>query len=124
MDLLDASALLLLTQFEAFPKGYLISNFPSIVRVLNLVSIRMGVIFELCNSLLRYSKMEFTSGLFFTENGIDGFNDNVFRCFSLDLTVLRFSAKFTQKLCFRSKTKNLLHIKIFLHGNRQTQRHL
>ena len=75
LDLQDSSALLPLTQYNAFLGGYLISNFPSIVRVLNLVSIRVEVIFESCNSLLRYSKMEFTSGLFFTANGADGFND-------------------------------------------------
>ena len=34
---IPAPYLLPLTQYDAFPKGYLISNFPSIVRVLNLV---------------------------------------------------------------------------------------
>ena len=66
LDLQDSSA-----------QGYLISSFPSMVKVLKLVSIRVAVKFVSCNSLLRYSKMEFTSGLFFTANGIDGFHNDV-----------------------------------------------
>ena len=56
LDLPDSSALSL-TQKDVFPKGYLIYNFPSIVKILNLVSIRVEVILELCNSLLRYSNI-------------------------------------------------------------------
>ena len=80
-----------LTQYDAFPKGYLISNFPSIVRVLNLVSIRVDVIFGLCSSLLRYSKMEFTSGLFYTTNVIDGFNNDVVQCLMSDFVIYHIS---------------------------------
>ena len=105
-----------LTQYDGIPQGYRISNFPSIVRVLNLVSIRVAVIFELYNSLLRYSKTLVHIGSFFTVNGIDCFNDNVVWYFSLDLTILVFSAKITQKVCFQSKTENLLYIKPFCTG--------
>ena len=62
---------------DAFPKGYLISHFLLIVKVLNLVSARVEAIFGLCNSLLRYSKMEYTSELFFTANAIDSVSNDV-----------------------------------------------
>ena len=89
---------------DAFPKRYLISHFLLIVKVLNLVSARVEAISGLCNFLLRYSKMEYTSELFFTANAIDGVsNDDAVRCLLSDfiichICVCHYGAQENQKV--------------------------
>ena len=75
-----------------------------IVKVLNLVSARVEAISGLCNFLLRYSKMEYTSELFFTANAIDGVsNDDAVRCLMSDfiichICVCHYGAQENQKV--------------------------
>ena len=66
-----------------FQKDILICTFKSIIEVLDLLSIKVEVILEFYNSLLRYSHLAF----FVTVSGIDSFNNDIFYCLMSDFII-------------------------------------